>query len=176
MHSSVKWSLEDTTLTERMKLSLRWGQSWDWPSIYAVEVCLDPVAIELADRCNVCYARDVERWKHHGPDSDDQLDERYESSNNMSGKRKHVPEGSKDEIHRLLEWLASTLGYEIVTSIAADKLQIFQWDYVKVGSHMLGVLINDAHLDAYGWNNDVVDHDLVVDFCLIIALRISRSS
>ncbi|CAL9025071.1 unnamed protein product [Prunus brigantina] len=54
----------------------------------------------------------------------------------------------------------------IRTSIAVDKLQLMQWvflflfEHAKVGSHMLGVLIDVAHLDAYGWNSDARRNDL----------------
>ncbi|CAL9024742.1 unnamed protein product, partial [Prunus brigantina] len=42
--------------------------------------------------------RDVERWKQYGPDLDDQLGERDESSIEIPKKRKDAPKLFKDEV------------------------------------------------------------------------------
>ncbi|CAL8168314.1 unnamed protein product [Prunus armeniaca] len=42
--------------------------------------------------------RDVERWKQYGPNSNDKLGEREESSIEIPKKRKDAPEPSKDEV------------------------------------------------------------------------------
>ncbi|CAL2253669.1 unnamed protein product [Prunus armeniaca] len=43
-------------------------------------------------------ARDIERWKRYGPNSDDNTDELDESSTELSGKRKVAPKLSRDEV------------------------------------------------------------------------------
>ncbi|CAL8150727.1 unnamed protein product [Prunus armeniaca] len=43
-------------------------------------------------------ARDIERWKRYGPNSDDNPDELDESSIELSGKRKVAPKLSRDEV------------------------------------------------------------------------------
>lgn len=42
-------------------------------------------------------ARDIERWKLHGPDSDDLPSKQKKSSTELSGKRKAAPKPSKDK-------------------------------------------------------------------------------
>ncbi|KAI5311332.1 hypothetical protein L3X38_000053 [Prunus dulcis] len=43
-------------------------------------------------------ARDIERWKRYGPNSDGQPDEQDESLTKLSGKRKVAPKLSRDEV------------------------------------------------------------------------------